>query len=177
MRTHLLTALLAVRACAGQEPPTNATAGGAPEAMIGAWDVTLSLSHPYPIGLDEPRVREICGTMGFVQNDHRAQSGFDSVPNLGVYDLDLTGLGLNWLNDASFPAALVTRFEPAQAKGVGARGDSVRIVLNPGSREQILLKGQRNVDGIDGVWVAQSARGTASGSFSLRPHDETRRTC
>jgi len=177
VRTHLLAALLAVLACASQEPPTNATANGAPEGMIGAWDVTLSLSHPYPIGLDEPKVRQICGTMGFVQNDHRAQSDFDSAPNLGVYDLDLARLGLNWMNDASFPAALVTRFEPAQAKGIAARADSVRIILNPGSREQILLKGRHNVDGIDGVWVAQSARGTASGLFSLRPHDETRRAC
>ena len=177
MRTHLLAAFVVVLACAGHEPPTNATADGAQQAMIGAWDVTLSLDRPYPIGLDEPRVRQICGTMGFVQNDHRAQSGFDSAPNLGVYDLDLTRLGLNWLNDASFPAAVVTRFEPAQAKGVATREDSVRIVLNPGSREQILLEGRHNLDGIDGVWVAQSARGTASGLFSLRPHNETRRTC
>lgn len=177
MRTHLLAASVVMLACASHEPLANAVADAAPEAMIGAWDVTLSLNHPYPIGLDEPRVRQICGTIGFVQNDHRSQSAFDSAPNLGVYDLDLGRLGLNWLNDASFPAALVTRFEPAQAKGAAARGDSVRIVLNPGSREQILLEGRQNVDGIDGVWVAQSARGTASGLFSLRPHDETRRTC
>jgi hypothetical protein len=177
MRTSMLAVSLVVLACASQEPRSKVTADQTRDAMIGAWDVKLSLTHPYPIGLAAPAARQICGTMGFVDNEHVSQSDYESTPSLGVYDLDLGRLGLNWLNDAAFPAAVVTRTASVPANTVAAGSDSVRIVLNPGSREQIVLEGRHNVNGMDGVWVAQSARGTASGLFTLRPHDDTRWSC
>jgi hypothetical protein len=43
-------------------------------------------------------------------------------------------------------------------------------MLNPGGSERIILLGRYDVQGIDGEWTAQSLRGTATGSFSLRKH-------
>jgi len=63
----------------------------------------------------------------------------------------------------------------AAAMADSAATDSVAIVLNPDSQERILLLGRYQANGIDGDWTAQSARGTATGSFSLRPHLTGRR--
>jgi hypothetical protein len=88
---------------------------------------------------------------------------------VGVYDLDLSLLGLNWLGDDSFPAAVATSVDDYRAP-VNGVSDSVAIVLNPGSRERIVLLGRYSIGEIRGRWTAQSSRGTASGSFSLSPH-------
>src|SRR5712691_7558122 len=64
----------------------------------GAWDAQLSLHRPYQLELHEPAVKRICGTIGFVVN-HYASSGSragDDSKHVGVYDLDLSLLGLNW---------------------------------------------------------------------------------
>jgi len=116
----------------------------------------------------------ICGTIGFVDN-HRP--GQDDATAVGVYDLDLERLGLGWMGEDTFPAALVSLPANADVSASRISGDSITIVLNPGSSERIILLGRREAAGVDGEWVAQSARGTASGSFSLRPHDSARRSC
>jgi hypothetical protein len=100
----------------------------------------------------------------------------DDSPHLGVYDLDLTLLGLDWLGDNSFPEAVATSVDDFRAP-LNAVRDSVVIVLNPGSQERIVLLGRYGAENIRGAWTAQSSRGTASGSFSLTPHVNARNQC
>ena len=141
--------------------------------LTGAWDATLSLAHPYPLAFNASPARRICGTIGFV--DGRAQTNNDAnYESNGVYRLDLNRLGLDWLDDSRYPVALAR--QPMAAKAHSAAADSVTIVLNPDSQERILLLGRYDAAGIDGDWTAQSARGTATGSFSLRPHPPGRET-
>ncbi len=174
MTSRALLLLLAAFGCGGatrvrslaEETPTG-------QSLVGAWDAQLSLTHPYPLAMSSPAARRICGTMGFVEN-HRPNRDQDDSSAIGVYDLDLARLGLDWLDDKDFPAALVSASADSGAK---ITADSIRIILNPGSSERIVLLGRHDVAGIDGEWVAQSARGTASGSFSLRPHVAAQPTC
>lgn len=140
--------------------------------LVGTWDATLSLLQPYRLGLNEPAATRICGTIGFVANRHPI-GGSDQVADakdVGAYDLDLSRLGLNWLDDSSFPTAVATNVDDVRARVGGSFSDSIAIVLNPGSQERIVLLGRSGVAGITGRWTAQSSRGTANGSFSLTPH-------
>jgi hypothetical protein len=136
--------------------------------MVGAWDATMRVVRPYPLQFGSSDATEICGTIGFVENHLRtgATDEVTAATQIGVYDLPLSRLGLEWNGVASFPAAAVSTNNPLSA----AISDSVRIVLNPGSEERIVLSGRYEAKGIDGTWMAQSARGTAIGSFSMRPH-------
>lgn len=171
--------VLVVAACGAGSPETRFALETQPaQNLVGAWDATLSLGRPYQLGLHEPAAKRICGTIGFVEN-HRAlaasgQTG-DS-PHLGVYDLDLTLLGLDWLGDNSFPAAVATTVDDFTAP-LNAIGDSIAIVLNPGSQERIVLLGRYGAENVKGGWTAQSSRGTASGSFSLTPHGHGPNRC
>lgn len=165
---------LTVAAC-GAGSPERRFETQPPKNLVGAWDAQLSLDRPYQLELHEPAVKRICGTIGFVVN-HYASSGSpaaDDSKHVGVYDLDLSLLGLNWLGDDSFPAAVATSVDDHRAP-VGGVSDSVSIVLNPGSRERIVLLGRYSIGEIRGRWTAQSSRGTASGSFSLSPHVKAR---
>ena len=135
--------------------------------LTGAWDATLSLAHPYQLALNASPARRICGTIGFVEGRAVTNDGADYESD-GVYRLDLTRLGLDWLDDSKYPAAHAR--QPMAGKANSAAADSVAIVLNPDSQERILLLGRYAAGGIDGNWTAQSARGTAKGSFLLRPH-------
>jgi hypothetical protein len=138
------------------------------QSLVGTWDAKLSLTRPYQLELHEPAIKRICGTIGFVEN-HYATAATDNSPHMGVYDLNLTLLGLDWLDDRSFPTAVATTVGDSR-EAASRVSDSVAIVLNPGSAERIVLLGRYDVDGIKGEWTAQSSRGTASGSFSLTPH-------
>ena len=140
--------------------------------LVGLWDAKMSLAQAYPLEPDAPAAREVCGTLGFVENHGRVDGGTDSdTPvQIGVYDLALKRIGLEWNGESSFPAAIASRAlgdDSVHRLGVG---DSLRIVLNPGSNERIVLLGRYEVRGIEGEWTAQSARGTAGGPFSMRPH-------
>ena len=176
MKWRALALVFAVIGCNDAARQTQSITDAAPRrSLTGAWDARLSLTHPYPLGSNAPATSRICGTIGFVEN-HRASSS-DEPPSVGVYDLDLSRLGLNWLGDNSFPSAVASTPHAFDARADLRQPDSVTIVLNPGSSERIVLLGRRDIAGIDGDWVAQSARGTASGSFSLRPHVEVRPNC
>ena len=178
MIPRVVVLLSAALACSGVQRETQAAADSvAGQSLVGAWDARLSLTHPYPLGLSQPSARQICGTIGFVENHRASGSDTDGVPSVGVYDLDLSRLGLDWLSDISFPTAVASEPRDSRAALSGQRPDSVTIVLNPGSSERIVLLGRHDVAGIDGDWTAQSARGTATGSFSLRPHNEARPSC
>ena len=167
---------LAIAAC-GSEPPEARFAVEAQSAqnLTGAWDATLSLTRPYQLGLHGPATKRICGTIGFVENHHaKAMSGHsDDSTHLGVFDLNLSLLGLDWLKDAPFPTAVASSVEDLRTL-TRRVSDSVAIVLNPGSAERIVLLGRYGDDWIRGLWTAQSSRGTASGSFILRPHVRAR---
>src|SRR3982750_2893731 len=176
MMSRELALAFALLACNGSPRETQTiTEAASAASLTGAWDAKLSLTRPYPLGLSAPASRLICGTIGFVEN-RRADLSHE-IPSVGVYDLDLSLLGLNWLGDESFPNAVATTPNGTVARADLSQPDSVTIVLNPGSTERIVLQGRRDVAGIDGDWVAQSARGTATGSFSLRPHIEARPNC
>jgi len=168
--------VLAVAACGtGSRDRRIALETQPAENLVGAWDAQLSLDRPYQLEPHKPVVNRICGTIGFIGNQHaRGMSGAaDDSKHLGVYDLDLSLLGLDWLGDNSFPAAEATPVDDYRTPVIGV-SDSVAIVLNPGSQERIVLLGGYRAEGIRGQWTAQSSRGTASGSFSLTPHVRAR---
>jgi hypothetical protein len=163
---------LAFAACSGGPPERRyALASRPPVYLLGGWDAELSLKQSYQIGPREPVGKVICGTLGFVENHYaKGWSGeLDEAAHLGVYDLDLAQLGLDWLADKSYPIAIAASVDDYRAV-TNAASDSVAVVLNPGSQERIVLLGRYTVDGIRGHWTAQSSRGTASGSFLLTPH-------
>lgn len=164
--SRLLICLVAVIACGHGSPGRTPRYGNSlGRNLVGAWDARLSLSKPYPLGLG-PQTRRICGTVGFVENHQAEDQSRDD--DRGVYDLDLSQLGLGWLDTPSYPIA-VARLN-AEADTRDASRDSVAIVLNPGSGERIVLLGRYADGGINGEWTAQSARGTATGVFLLSPH-------
>ena len=168
-RRGTLALTLALTACeAGGSGKRLALDTRPGQSLIGAWDAKLSLARSYQLELHEPAARQICGTIGFVEN-HYATLQTEYSAQVGVYDLDLALLGLNWLDDNSFPTAVATAVEDFRAP-VSRVSDSVAIVLNPGSAERIVFLGRYDVEGIKGQWMAQSSRGTARGSFSLTPH-------
>ncbi len=136
------------------------------QTLTGAWDVTLTLEHPYPLGFSDPTARRVCGTIGFVEGKPAKTDASGWEAN-GVYRIPLPRLGLDWLDDAGFPTAIATQ---TVANDNAENPDSVSIVLNPQSKERIELDGIYKMAGISGNWTAQSARGTASGAFTLRRH-------
>jgi hypothetical protein len=161
----------AIAACAnGKVEGRSALHAPRGASLVGAWDAELSLTRPYPLEHGDPPARRICGTMGFVENHYAtgATAKAASHPHVGVYDLDLRALGLDWLGDKAFPIAVVSGVD-REARSATML-DSVAITLNPGGSERIVLLGRYDVQGIDGEWTAQSLRGTATGSFSLRKH-------
>jgi len=166
---RLVFAVFVLIACNGASPEATSRDYGLARSLVGAWDASLSLTRPYPLEIHPPAAQRICGTIGFVEN-HRRDERSDSVGDLGVYDLDLSRLGLNWLEDGSYPAAIATASATPRASSRQLPHDSVEIVLNPRSSERIVLLGRHDMSGITGDWMAQSARGTATGLFSLRPH-------
>jgi hypothetical protein len=168
--------VLAIVACGGGSADRRFARETQPgQSPVGTWDAKLSLSQPYQLELHEPVARRICGTIGFVENRSARSASVltDNPPHMGVYDLNLSLLGLDWLGDQSFPAAVAIPVE-AYASAARTVRDSVRIVLNPGGQERIVLLGRYDLAGISGAWTAQSSRGTASGSFWLTPHVNAR---
>ena len=116
--------------------------------MVGVWDATMRVSHPYPLQLRSSDASEICGTIGLVEN-HARNSSADEVSastQLGVYDLPLARLGLEWNGLASFPTATASTITASTITASSGSSltvrDSVRIVLNPGSEERIVLSGR-----------------------------------
>ena len=140
--------------------------------LVGVWDATMKVERPYPLQLRPSQVTAIRGTLGLIENGTRTASAEDaaSATQLGVYDLPLSQIGLEWNGTAAFPAATASITGPTTYASPASGSDSVRIVLNPGSEERIILSGRYEPDGIQGTWTAQSARGSANGSFSMRPH-------
>jgi hypothetical protein len=174
MRVVALMSLLV--ACQGVDSRAGPGFDGANvPSLAGAWDARLSLTNPYQLGASAPRARMICGTIGFVDNRHATAVDTRPAAGIGVYDLDLSRLGLNWIGHESFPEAIATSVDVHDVKNAD-RG-FVTIVLNPGSSERIVLLGRHDGPGIAGEWQAQSLRGTATGRFSLLPHGIVTPSC
>jgi hypothetical protein len=150
--------------------------------LVGAWDATMTLDRSYPLQPHSSEARTICGTISVIENRTKNASAEEvvSATQLGVYDLPLSRIGLEWNDKASFPTAVVNTVSTSSYASSTGATDSVRIVLNPGREERIVLSGRYEPSRIQGVWTAQSARGTANGSFSMRPHisaNVARRSC
>jgi hypothetical protein len=157
--------LIVLVACSDGRSANTGREDAAAGNLVGAWDATMRVERPYPLQLRPSQATAICGTIAMIENRTKSASAEDvaSATQLGVYDLPLSQIGLEWNGTASFPTA-------TGSATPGAGSDSIHIVLNPGSEERILLSGRYEAGGIHGTWVAQSARGTANGSFSMRPH-------
>lgn len=170
----LLVLVSVIAAC--RSGPTASSAHANQEIisrMTGVWYATLYLKQPYELALADPPASRICGTIAFV-DAHSVTGDPDDLGSDGVYRLNLARLGLDWRNERQFPAAVAVQ---GLRQNTAGRSDSVSIVLNPGSSERIVLLGRHHSDGIDGQWTAQSLRGTASGSFSLRRRSESGQQC
>lgn len=168
MTLRAVASLLFVIGCTGRSAPVLADrGGGSNQQLTGAWDLTLTLDRPYALGLSRPPARRVCGTVGFVDANETGNTDVDRESD-GVYHVALAQLGLAWLDDTRFPSAIARQRGFIDA--TTAAKDSVAITLNPDSREHIQLLGVYRGSEIAGNWSAQSARGTASGNFRLRPH-------
>lgn len=167
-----LVLAVALAACNGGSAAVLTNGGNANRQLTGIWDVSLSLERPYPLELTDPPARRVCGTIGFVAATRQFAGTVDESD--GVYDIDLARIGLDWIRDTRFPAAIAHRADMRLATP-----DSIGITLKPGSQERIELTGLYRIAGVEGRWTAQSPRGTASGFFTLRPHlgDSRQSTC
>ncbi len=163
MIVRRLVLSVAMIACTGGSAAVLSSAGETNHQLTGSWDISLSLERPYQLELKGPPMRRVCGTIGFVEANQQFDGGRQSA---GVYDIDLAQIGLGWVNDTRFPAAVARQTD--QNAGRSPNRDSVAITLNPDSQERIVLVGAYRVAEIDGTWTAQSTRGTASGRFTLR---------
>jgi hypothetical protein len=166
MSTRALAFLLFVIGCSDGSAALLANHDRAlKEPLTGTWEVTLTLQRPYPLGFSSPTARRVCGTIGFVDVADAADRTIGDESD-GVYQVPLAQLGLDWMQEAKFPLAVA--HQAARGGSASASPDSVAITLNPSSRERIELLGVQHGSEIDGNWTAQSARGTASGLFTLR---------
>jgi len=175
VKSSVLLLLLASAACGTSHP--GESAAGESDRLVGVWDAKLSLTNPYPLAPDRIDARQVCGAIGFVEyrraRDEPLIAG--GVSTIGVYDLELQRLGLEWRGENSLPTAFGSDRSPAQSR-VGSV-DSIAIELNPGTDERIVLLGVYHAGGIVGDWSARSARGMATGAFSMRPHGLVAPSC
>jgi hypothetical protein len=143
--------------------------------LVGAWDATMKVERPYALQFGASEVTAICGTIGLIENRTRNASAEEvvSAAQIGVYDLPLSQIGLEWNVKAPFPTAIASTRRAGSYRSPASGSDSVRMVLNPGSEERIILSGRYEPNGIEGTWTAQSARGAANGTFSMRRHVST----
>ena len=168
MKRYALLFLLACSAC-GSGPPDSAIGEQSPDRLVGVWDVRMSLTNPYPLGPITTHSRKVCGAIAFVEYKRGSEASSQPAwsPLIGVYNLDLHPLGLEWLDENSLPTAFASEGLPVPAGDAAA--DSIRIELNTGGEERIVLLGRQEGGGILGDWSATSARGVASGAFSMHP--------
>jgi hypothetical protein len=161
--------VLLCAACGRSTRPAPAIGDGAADRLTGVWDTRLSLTSAYPLGPTNTEAREVCGAIGFVEyrgvSDSSTPTRFSMI---GVYSLDLRRLGLDWRDGNSLPTTFAS--EPSRQRPHYSAADSIRIELNTGSEERIVLLGRQDASGIAGDWSASSARGVATGAFSMRPH-------
>jgi hypothetical protein len=131
---------------------------GSDQRLAGEWDIELTMS-PVPFGRagDTATVQ---GTVAFVPNraGTRVPSFGGTPQQLGTHNARL---------DRLIPD-LDPRTAVPMAAGSSA-GDSVRLVLDPGSSEPIVLRGVWQDEGVQGEWTAHRRAGIdKEGRFTLR---------
>jgi hypothetical protein len=145
------------------------------EQLVGAWDVTLVIERPLtPLQDARATARPVTGMLAFTENRNSEETfaDFGGVTHKGAYDLDLTSLGLPLGDDARTQSAVArtvpVRGAPEHTQRRPAK-DSVFIALLPGgSHLSIRLTGLLVGDTIAGSWIAEFARASASGRFSMQ---------
>lgn len=155
LRSLISIAWLAAGCSRGQ-----AVDGVADQRLSGEWDIVLTLS---PTSIAQVGRRDTAGvraTVAFLPNraDTRVPS-FGGVPQqLGTHNARLD--------------RLVPDIDPRTALPMAAgssAGDSVRLVLDQGSGEPIVLRGTWQDGGVQGEWMAHHRAGIDQGGrFTLR---------
>ncbi|MEP6729403.1 MAG: hypothetical protein ABJE10_02140 [bacterium] len=155
---------VAVACGSGAEKRTRALDDAAARRLIGAWDVTLWLDRPVSMAAtSQPLPVRVSGTMAFVEN-HYDQPSFpelEAPTHSGVYDVNLSVFGVPPHDDGG--ATVIAR---AARNTVGGQRDSVFIVMNPGQRTALLLRGTFERDSVVGAWTSESLVG-GGGRFVL----------
>ena len=153
-RTVATIALLAA-ACGGGARPS----GDVDDRLSGEWEIALTRS-PSGFGAGRVDTATVRGRVAFLPNrSGGVVSSFGGVPRqVGTHNVRLDRL----VPDIDPRAALPL------AAGSSA-GDSVRIVLDPGDDEPLVLRGAWRGAMVAGAWVAHHRAGIdQEGRFTMR---------
>lgn len=155
LRTAVILSMsVAVAACSRNGPPSAASDG----RLNGEWEIALTL-RPAPGTRTADSVSTL-GTVAFVPNRAGARiAAFGGVPQqVGTHNLRLERL----------VPELDSRSLTPVAAGASS-GDSVHLVLDPGTDEPILLRGIWRGAEVTGDWLIHRRAGIdREGRFSLR---------
>jgi len=125
--------------------------------LEGDWELVLRRdARPLP---GDAAGAEVAGTIALLANREGVRVGdFPGVPlNVGVHDLHLAGIA----------PGVSTGGVPGVAGSV--RGDSAVLVIAPGTRQPLTMRGHLAGDSITGRWAThQRAAVSATGTFVMR---------
>ncbi len=146
-RSALAVALLGVFGCRDDQRAWAARLEAA-RPLAGAWHVQMS-AEP----VDGMATRRAFGELALTLNEEHL-----GTPDLfGAYDLSFAPLGFTLSPSTGVPSIEVV-----------AAGDSITLVLAPGSQFPITMRGVRQGDSILGRWSAHQRAGSdALGTFAL----------
>lgn len=172
----VLGLVLGVAGCHERAPADRDTllAHADAASLVGVWDATFVLERSLTYLYDSVTARAVAGSMAFTEN--RRGEGtlpdFGEVTHRGVFDVDLSSLGLT-PRGGDRTGTAVARTVPI--RGDGDLGppvrDSVFIALDPDdSRLDLRLAGALVADSISGSWTSDVLR---SGRFVMRRRGET----
>ena len=156
---HIVTAatVLFAQACSRDDKAWEAELAGAQASrLVGLW--TMHLRTDQSPGVEEGS--RSAGEIAFTLNAERLPGkGADHPPMLfGTYTIDFTPLGLGAGSGADVPEVEAS-----------LKGDSVSIMLAPGSAVPIALRGALSGDSISGRWQTTRRSGVAAtGEFVLK---------
>src|SRR2546426_2068589 len=155
-RAGMIGALALLAAGCGSTGKGESSSDG---RLNGEWRITLRLAPPFgrgPAGDTEVA----SGTLAFIPNSAVIHvPGFGGVPQqIGTHNVRL---------DRIVPE-LSPRTTEALAAGLST-GDSVRLVLDPGSGDLIILRGRWQDSSVTGEWMFHRRAGIdEAGTFTLR---------
>jgi len=132
-----------------------ALATPAVQHLAGSWQVDMTVATA---GADSGR--HVTGSIALTLNEEMlAAPGLDSTPEaFGTYDLDITPFAFAIGNASGVPTVVAA-----------LSGDTLRLILAPGSSAPAMLRGAVQGDSVSGRWsVHQRAGPDALGNFVLR---------
>ena len=137
--------------------------------VVGVWDITLQSNPRMTTGAGEP-ARTVAGTIALTENRHGTPSTSElaGVTHQGAADIDLRPLGWSTGSEDS-PQVSVARVSPRPPGTGAAEGDSLVIVIGPGSsRFVVRLAGIVAGDDASGGWrVTAFSGGGGGGRFVM----------